>query len=116
LDNQSNTSKKYNNDLEKMLKKYGKTVKDLAEYLGVDDKTVYGWQAGRRDLSTENIKKIAQHLGCTTDELLGHTPSDENTYVVNGTTYQVIQAIDDSGLSKEAVIDLLRTLGKHRKD
>ena len=104
------------NDLKKMLAKYNKKPKDLANYLGVEVDSIYSWQSGRRDISTENIIKIAQFLDCTTDELLGYTPSNNDTYVVDGNKYRIIQAIDNSGMSDEAIIDLLRTLGKHKRD
>ena len=51
-------------------KRRGITMADLASEIGVEPLTVYRWQNGTRSPHIQMLKKIADVLGVTTDELL----------------------------------------------
>lgn len=63
------------------------TQNDLAELVGMNQRTISGWEKGIRDPGSQNIRKIADALEIAPTELIGHNsaPSD-NTYqeVVQG--------------------------------
>ena len=47
-------------------------VTEIAEIIGVSQPTMSAWEAGRADPSLENLVKLAEIYGVTTDYLLGH--------------------------------------------
>jgi transcriptional regulator with XRE-family HTH domain len=49
----------------------GMTQKDLASLLGVTDAAIGMWENGRRKPDAEDIKRMANIFGVTTDYLLG---------------------------------------------
>ena len=56
--------------------KVGLSQKNLATKLGVDENTVWRWEAGRAQPSVDLGKQIAELLGVTVDELL-RGPTEE---------------------------------------
>lgn len=54
----------------KMREKSGMSQKDLAEELGVDQSAVCLWETGKTLPRAKLLPKIANILGCSTDELL----------------------------------------------
>jgi transcriptional regulator with XRE-family HTH domain len=50
------------------------TQAQLAKALGVSQPTVSDWVTGEKFPSTEKLRRISQHTGITTDELLGIRP------------------------------------------
>lgn len=63
--------------LKKMREKSGMSQKDLAEELGVDQSAVCLWETGKTLPRAKLLPKIANILGCTTDELLASdVPTD----------------------------------------
>lgn len=56
--------------------KVGLSQKNLATKLGVDENTVWRWEAGRAQPSVDLGKQIAELLGVTVDELL-RGPAEE---------------------------------------
>lgn len=56
--------------------KVGLSQKNLATKLGVDENTVWRWEAGRAQPSVDLEKQIAELLGVTVDELL-RGPAEE---------------------------------------
>ena len=63
--------------LKKMREKNGMSQKDLAEELGVDQSAVCLWETGKTLPRAKLLPKIANILGCTTDELLASdAPTD----------------------------------------
>lgn len=51
-------------------KKKGYTQSDVAKALGVKQNTVCQWESGVRNPSLENVKRLAELLHCTTDDIL----------------------------------------------
>lgn len=51
-------------------KKLGITQKDLADMLGVTPNAISQWENGVRNPSLENVKRLAEILHCTTDDIL----------------------------------------------
>ncbi len=51
-------------------KKLGITQKELAAELGVTPNAISNWENGVRNPSLEKVKRLAEILNCTTDELL----------------------------------------------
>lgn len=54
----------------------GKTMKQLANEIGVSDGMVAHIEAGRKMPSLHTAVKLAEALGCTVDELLGERHID----------------------------------------
>ena len=48
------------------------TQKQLAERLGVLERSISYWESGSRECDFETLIKIAEFFNVTTDELLGH--------------------------------------------
>lgn len=53
------------------LERVGITAPKLARILDVNQSTVYNWTSGRFACSVEQLRRLAEILGVTTDELLG---------------------------------------------
>lgn len=51
-------------------KKAGKTRTETAKALGVSIQSVYYWETGAWSPTMENLKKLAEFYGCSTDALL----------------------------------------------
>ena len=49
---------------------HGMTQKDLADMLGMTPNAVSQWENGVRNPSLENVKRLAEILHCTTDDIL----------------------------------------------
>lgn len=58
----------------------GMTQTELANRLNVTPNAVTQWEKGTRNPSLNNVKKMAEILHCTTDEILGSVrgESDES--------------------------------------
>lgn len=59
------------NRIAEMRKIRGLSQAKLAKLLGVAQNTVSNWENGSREPDNETLKKLAFHLGCTVDYLLG---------------------------------------------
>lgn len=49
-----------------------KTQEDIAEYMGVSNRTVSAWECGTRELRADAIVQLCDYLGCTPNDLLGY--------------------------------------------
>lgn len=49
----------------------GLTVDKVAEAIGINIRTVFRWEAGETEITSNNLISLADFFGCTTDELLG---------------------------------------------
>ena len=59
------------NRIAEMRKIRGLSQAKLAKLLGVAQNTVSNWENGSREPDNKTLKKLAFHLGCTVDYLLG---------------------------------------------
>lgn len=85
-----------------LLMKSRKRQKDLAAYLGVTDNTISYFVSGKRTPNIEQIIKIAQYFGVSTDYILGLSDAETNN--------KDVQFICDyTGLNEEAVNSLHKT-------
>lgn len=60
------------NQLEQVRLIAKKSQSEIAEYLGVSNRTVSAWERGTRELRADAIIKLCDFLGCTPNELLGY--------------------------------------------
>lgn len=58
-------------NLKQLRKAKGALQKDVAEYLGVTQKTYSGYELGQREPSISTILKLCDYFDVTSDELLG---------------------------------------------
>lgn len=66
----------FQNNLKHYREKAGfKRAKDFAEKIGVLYNTYKGYESQSKEPKYETLVKIADSLGITTDELLGHIPT-----------------------------------------
>lgn len=49
-----------------------KTQEDIAEHMGVSNRTVSAWECGTRELRADAIVQLCDYLGCTPNDLLGY--------------------------------------------
>ncbi len=49
----------------------GITVEILAKAIGINVRTIFRWEAGESEITSNNLLALADYFGCTTDELLG---------------------------------------------
>lgn len=63
------------NTLRKMRQKNNLTQAELAAKLGVNANTVTQWETGARKPNIIMLKRVANVLNCTTDELLEELPA-----------------------------------------
>ncbi|WP_069201569.1 helix-turn-helix domain-containing protein [Thermoactinomyces sp. Gus2-1] len=61
--------------LKELRKRKKVTQSELADHLGIDNTTVSKWEKGIYEPNIENIKKIADFFGVSTDSLLGRFQS-----------------------------------------
>ena len=67
----------FQDNLKHYRKKAGySTVKEFSEKIGMPYTTYLSYEKGIKEPSGSNIIKIADSLGITTDELLGHIPTE----------------------------------------
>ena len=62
------------NSIKTMRERAGLTQTVLAEKMGVDQSAISQWEQGSVFPTVSNLKRLANILSCSTDELL--TPSD----------------------------------------
>ena len=77
-------NKEFTERLKALRKKAGITQPELANLIGVHETTIRRWEAGNngRGLNMDELKKIAQALNVSEDELLNGKPSS-NTWVLH---------------------------------
>lgn len=68
------------NRLKELRKRKKVTQAELASHLGIDNTTVSKWEKGIYEPNIENIKKIAEFFGVSTDSLLGRFESSRRGF------------------------------------
>lgn len=58
-------------NLKTLREKRNLTQKTLSEQLGVERSTIAKWETGVGYPTTDNLKKLADILNCSTDKILG---------------------------------------------
>ena len=62
----------YNERLVKILNNGQATAKELAEFVGVTERQVFGWRAGNSEnMGIDKLKKICQYYEVSADYILG---------------------------------------------
>lgn len=86
------------------------TQEMLAEDIDLTTAYIGQIERGERNLTLENLVKVANRLGVTIDYLLADSLSSSNdTYIV-----QLAQLLNERTLQeKEMAVDILRTLFRH---
>lgn len=51
---------------------------DVARHMGMSENMVYKWEVGSRNINGDQLRKLADFLTCTTDQILGRTPFEPN--------------------------------------
>ncbi|MEN8907617.1 MAG: helix-turn-helix transcriptional regulator [Clostridiales bacterium] len=59
-----------NNKIRELRKKQQVTISKLAKELNVSERSITSYEVGTRDLSTENLKKLANIFNCSIDYIL----------------------------------------------
>lgn len=110
------------NRIADMRKIRGLSQAKLAKMLGVAQNTVSNWENGAREPDNENLKKLAQVLGCTVDyllcldtfgpELSPDKPKISSTLSQQKMTHaQLIQALkNDPDFMKRVITAVAKTL------
>lgn len=61
---------RFRENLKEMRISAGLTQKQLAEKLGVLERTISYWESGKRECDFDTLIKIAKFFGCNIDDLL----------------------------------------------
>ena len=61
---------KFRENLKEMRISAGLTQKQLAEKLGVLERTISHWESGKRECDFDTLIKISKYFGSTIDDLL----------------------------------------------
>lgn len=96
------------NNIRKVRMARSMTQNDLAGLIGMNQRTISGWEKGIRDPGSQNIRKIADALDISPLELIGHNnaPSD-NIYqevIQDSDMHPEIQVNDTITISTTAEI------------
>ena len=62
------------NRIAQLRKEHGYSQAHLAKLIGVAQNTISNWEQKKREPSQAELKKLAYHLDCSVDYLIGHTP------------------------------------------
>lgn len=52
----------------------GKKITEVADYMKVSTVSVWQWESGINNPTTDKLLRLAEFYGCTTDELLRDNP------------------------------------------
>ncbi|WP_305117486.1 helix-turn-helix transcriptional regulator [Acutalibacter muris] len=96
------------NRIAEMRKFRGLSQAKLAKLLGVAQNTVSNWENGSREPNNEALKKLAFHLGCTVDYLLGAD------YLYGPATFTFIGPPRPPQTEEEKNTELLEVLSNNR--
>jgi transcriptional regulator with XRE-family HTH domain len=93
---------------------------DLGKAVGVGNSTISNYESGYSSPDAETLKYIANVLETTSDYLLGNIdkpdiPNLKTSLYSNG-KLKILEAADASGLSDDAIVDLINTFSKLAKD
>lgn len=97
--------------LKAIREKAGLSQKKLAEKLGVDENTVWRWEAGRAYPSVDLGKQIAELLGVSVDDLL-RGPAEKRWEV--RVILEEPKEVDVMNLTKDAPNEALVEIGTHK--
>ena len=64
------------NRLKELRKEKKLTQKELADYLGINEKTISRWENGESNIKPEKAKKLADYFGVSVGYLLGYDDND----------------------------------------
>ena len=90
-----------------ILERKGITGSQLASGIGVSTGNIFDWKSGRSAPKPEAICKIAEYLNCSTDYLLGRTPTPEQPMQFQTTKEQQILAAYKAHPELQPAIDKL---------
>lgn len=89
-------------NLKNIRKENGYTQLELANKLGVSDKTVSGWEQGIAEPSIAHLRNMSKIYGCSIDYIISMTPSDtehlSSAQQLLMTVEKNIDSLDDKAL------------------
>lgn len=83
------------NRLKMLRESKGKLQKDIASLLNISTSAYGFYETGKRDMSTDNLIKLAEYYGVTTDYILG---KDENIYSLDTAIYVPVYGSISAGI------------------
>ena len=86
------------NRLKQLREQKGMKQSELAAMFGVSQATLSNWERGVHDPDNNDLIKLAEILGCSTDYLLGYTPNQNDTGV-DQVYFRIAQDAKNSGIS-----------------
>jgi transcriptional regulator with XRE-family HTH domain len=91
---------------------------ELGKIVGVGNSTISNYESGYSAPDPETLKYIANSLETTSDYLLGNVdyseiPNLKVNYYDDG-KMKILKVAEDSGLSDETIIDLIKTFSKYK--
>ena len=72
-----------------------RSMRSVAEALGVPTSTYASWECGTRALPLDRAVEIAELFGCTLDELAGRKPVDKATYYLIDLTDEQVEQVGE---------------------
>ena len=88
------------NRLKKLREEKGLKQSELAQMLNISQATLSNWEREVHDPDNENLRKLAQIFGCSTDFLLGYSSSFESERI-DRAYFRIAQDAKNSGISPQ---------------
>ena len=80
---------------------------ELARYMNISQGTLSNWQVGRHDPGSDDLIKLANYFGVSTDYLLGKSDDPDS-----GTSYETPLILK----SQQALLDIMEGLSDEKKE
>lgn len=99
-------------NLRRARKKRGLTQSEVGSFLGVTEQAISGYERGVRDPDTQQLSRLAEIYGVSTDYLLGRPPvvintPNQHTGAINAGSFERILAELPEGPEKETLSALV---------
>ena len=88
--------------------------KDMAKLLGVTSAAITQYETGKRDMSTDILKKLASYFNVSVDYLLGNSDI-RNIDEIKNVKFANYNGLDTQGLDKEDIEKLQRQIDYIKK-
>lgn len=94
-------------------KEYSLSQPQLADKMSVSQSTVAMWESGKRNVSNEDLLKMASFFNVSTDYLLGNTNNKRPMSPLENDDILTMYKIDTRGLTEDEIDDMREELEEY---
>ncbi|MGQ7491732.1 helix-turn-helix domain-containing protein [Streptococcus suis] len=97
------------NRLKKLRQEKKLSQKELADYLGINEKTISRWENGESTIKSDKAQKLADHFGVPVGYLLGYSENffAEETKKLDKLLNQVLELDDGTPINRSDLINIV---------